>query len=83
MMAQDKLEELIMQELKELKEFQESVKNDPYFSAMEVDYLHFVEKFVRNYPKQQILDKLNELYDRGVISAIRNPQKQLFDIKLN
>lgn len=76
------LDRLLLKELQELKEHQENVKEDKYFSQIEVDYLHFVTMFVRHYPKQQIIDQLNELYDQGVISAIRNPQGMLFDIRL-
>ncbi len=81
-MTTTKLEEMIMQELKDLKAFRETVADDKYFSKIEVDYLHFVDLFIKEYTKQQIIDKLNELYDRGIITAIRNPQGLLFEIKL-
>ncbi|MBM7855521.1 hypothetical protein JOC37_001918 [Desulfohalotomaculum tongense] len=76
------LEELILDELRELKEHQENVKDHKYFNQIEVDYLHFIDMFLRQYPKEQIMETLNSLYDRGVITAVKNPQGLLFDIKL-
>lgn len=76
------LENLIMQELRELKVHQQSVKDDRYLSKVEVDYLHFIDLFIKKYSREQILEVLNTLYQKGTITAIRNPQGLLFDIKL-
>ncbi|MBO8138671.1 MAG: hypothetical protein H0Z40_11160 [Desulfotomaculum sp.] len=76
------LEELILDELRELKQHQENVKDHKYLSYIEIDYLHFIDMFIKEYSREQILETLNKLYDEGVITAIKNPQGLLFDIKL-
>jgi hypothetical protein len=77
-----KLYQLIKQELIGIKEHQENVKEDIYLSQVEVDYLHFVDMFLKDYSKEEIMSTLNEMYQKGEIIAIRNPQGLLFDIKL-
>ncbi|WP_031515115.1 hypothetical protein [Desulfofalx alkaliphila] len=76
------LRQLILNELKDLKEYQEKVKDHKYFSANEIDYLHFYDQFIKQFSKEQILEQLNKLYDEGIISAVRNPRGELFDIRL-
>ncbi|MTI79402.1 MAG: hypothetical protein FH758_00760 [Firmicutes bacterium] len=76
------LEDLILDELRDVKQHQENVKDHRYFSQIEIDYLHFIQMFIKEYPKEQIMEVLNKLHDDGVISAIKNPQGLLFDIKL-
>lgn len=76
------LHRLIMQELKDLQGHQENIKDDFILNQVEVDYLHFVDLFLKSYSKEQIMEALNRLYEDGKISAIRSPQGLLFDIKL-
>lgn len=76
------LHSLIMQELKDLQGHQEHIKDDFILSQVEIDYLHFVDLFLKSYSKEQIMEALNKLYEDNKIIAIRNPQGLLFDIKL-
>lgn len=78
----DQLRALIMQELKDLQRHQNNIQDDFILSQVEVDYLHFLDMFIKQYPKEQIMAVLNELYEENIITAIRNPQGLLFDIKL-
>ncbi|MEG6616315.1 hypothetical protein V6C27_07735 [Peptococcaceae bacterium 1198_IL3148] len=78
-----KLKDLIKQELMDIKEHQANLNDDFYLSQVEIDYLHFVDIFIKDYSKEQIMAALDEMYQQGEIVAIKNPQGLMFDIKLN
>ena len=78
----DQLKGLIMQELKDLQKHQDNIQDDFILSQVEVDYLHFVDLFLKTYSKEQIMEVLNELYENNQITAIKSPQGLMFDIKL-